>query len=381
MGVQNAYPPRQNTKKRRRRRKKSSRTMLFSLGMLALIGVALGAYIIIFGQRNQTVSMSATPIVTTATYINTGRGLLYQSDGQVNYYDLKDSKKNSTFGMGAADIRMTGSSYLTAVFNSNSLQIYAPNTSPLAFTGTVKEAECGKNYLAVLRASDDGKESILIVTTDGTQVDQLTFDDQYIVDFGFYMLNGAEMLWYQSMNVNSGVPTTMISVYSLTKQATIGVMQIQNQLVDELYITGSSIFVAGTNQIIRYSHDGNKEVYRQMVYGYRVLDFSSAGDAPTFLMAPRGGDFHSVKILTLQEGTTNSTAVETYLQLPTEGVAAFIMGSRLVVVSQESVYIYSLKGKLTATKTLELPVDDAVKISDSTLMLSSNGIFYLASVS
>lgn len=154
------------------------------------------------------------------------------------------------------------------------------------------------------------------------------------------------MLWVETLNVNSATPTITITTYNLAKNSTSGMMHIQNQLVDELYMTKSSVFVSCTNQIIRYTHEGNKEVYRYTVYGYETVDFSSSGDSPTFLLTPRGGDFHSVKILTLAEDA-DAGAVETYLQLPTEGVAAFIMGSKLVVASREKLFTYSLKGKLS----------------------------------
>ena len=47
------------------------------------------------------------------------------------------------------------------------------------------------------------------------------------------------------------------------------------------------MFVICTNQIIRYIHEGNKEIYRTMIYGYEVLDFSTSSGTPTFLLTPR----------------------------------------------------------------------------------------------
>jgi hypothetical protein len=135
--------------------------------------------------------------------------------------------------------------------------------------------------------------------------------------------------------------------------------------------------VVCTNQIIRFIHAGNKEIYRTMIYGYEVLDFSFASGTPTFLLTTRGGDFHTVRILTLAEGSSPSP-VETTLQLPTEGVSAFIMGSRLAVASREKLLTYTIKGKLSSTLTFEQSIDTAVKLTDAKLLLSSNGMFYLA---
>lgn len=359
----------------KRKKKRRSRTLLFSVLFLAVLGLAVVIYQMVFNARAATVSMTATPISVASTYINTGDGLLYQTDGQIHFYHLNDSRKNYTYGVGASDIRMSGSAAMTVVFNEASLQVVGRN-QPISFPGRIREVECGTDYLAVLLTPGGGTDSLIVITVGGAPVDQMSFGDQYIVDFGFYK-TGSEMLWIETLNVNSGTPTTSITTYDLSKKAATGVMHVQNQLVDELYLTSNSIFVVGTNQIIRYTHSGNKEVYRVTIYGYEVMDFSSAGNQPTFLLAPRGGDFHSVKILRLAEGASPNAA-ETFLQLPMEGIAAFMMGDQLAVTSREKLLIYTLAGKLSSEASFEISIDEAVKLTDRMLLLSAGGLYYTA---
>jgi hypothetical protein len=360
---------------RRKKKKKKNNTLIFSVITLGVLGIGLVIFQFIFNKQAATVSMDITPISTTSTYISTGDGLLYQTDGQIHFYHLTDSKKNYTYGMGASNIRMSGSESMTVVFNESSLQVVGEKT-PLTFTGTVEEVECGTKHLAVLRKAEDGTESVLIITKSGEQIADLPFADQCIVDFGFYTTEN-EMLWIETLNVATGAPMTTISTYDLVKQEVTGLIHVQNQLVNEIYITPSSMFVVCTNQIIRYIHAGNKEIYRTTIYGYEVLDFSFASGTPTFLLTTRGGDFHTVRILTLAEDA-EPAPVETTLQLPAEGVSAFIMCNRLSVASREQLFTYSLKGKLTATATFEQPIDTAIKLTDAKLLLSSNGMYYLA---
>lgn len=383
-----AVAPRGSMPRRRKKKRKPS-TLLFSLGLLVLLGAGLLIYQAAFQKRASTVEMTATPISTNSTYLNTGDGLLYQTDGQIHFYHLSDEKKNYTYGMGASDIRMSGSESMTVVFNSASLQVVGKE-KPVTLPGRILDVSCGKGYLAILQRGDDGSEAVRLQTPDGQECKVYAFVDQFVVDFGFYSVSG-ERLWIETLSVNAGTPATMIYTYDLGKltktgteiqsgtQEQTGMVTIQNQLVDDLYITQNSIFVAATNQIFRFTHDGNKEAYRMTVYGYEVVDFSSASDSPTFLLTPRGGDFHSVKILTLEEGGA-AAEVETYLQLPTEGVDAFIMGSSLVVASREKLLTYSLKGKLSAEAMFEQPIDAAVKLTNSILMVSSNGTYYLVKV-
>jgi hypothetical protein len=359
----------------RRKKKKKNNTLLFSVITLGVLGIGLVIFQFIFNQQEATVSMDITPISTTSTYINTGDGLLYQTDGQIHFYHLTDSKKNYTYGMGASNIRMSGSESMTVVFNPSSLQVVGEKT-PLTFTGEVEEVECGTKHLAVMRKAEDGAESVLVITKSGEQIADLSYSDQSIIDFGFYT-TANEMLWIETLNVSTGTPMTTIVTYDLNKQKETGMIHVQNQLVNDIYITPNSMFVVCTNQIIRYIHAGNKEIYRTMIYGYEVLDFSYASGTPTFLLTTRGGDFHTVRILSLAEDTAPAP-VETTLQLPTEGVSAFIMGSRLSVASREQLFTYTIKGKLSSTATFEQPVDAAIKLTDNKLLLSSNGMYYLA---
>ena len=359
----------------RRKKKKKNNTLLFSLITLGVLGIGVVIFQFIFNKQEATVSMDITPISTTSTYINTGDGLLYQTDGQIHFYHLTDSKKNYTYGMGASNIRMSGSESMTVVFNPSQLQVVGEK-APLSFTGEVEEVECGTKHLAVMRKAEDGTESVLVITKSGEQIADLSYSDQCIVDFGFYT-TANEMLWIETLNVSTGTPMTTIVTYDLNKKEETGMIHVQNQLVNDIYITPNSMFLVCTNQIIRYIHAGNKEIYRTMIYGYEVLDFSYASGTPTFLLTTRGGDFHTVRILTLAEDA-EPTPIETTLQLPTEGVSAFIMGSRLSVASREQLFTYTIKGKLSATATFVEPVDAAIQLTDNKLLLSSNGMYYIA---
>ena len=350
---------------------------MFTLILAGGFTVALVVYLLFFRDAERTIKMTETPISPAMTHLNTGKGLLYQTDGNIHYYDWNNEKNNYTYGTAGADIQMTGSSKMSAVYNANSLQIVGKDV-PMTFTGTIDTVECGTHHVAVLRKDSEGSESLLILTEDGEQLDQVLPGDAFIVDFGFFDVNG-EKLWVEMLSVTAEIPTTTLRLYDLDVKAQTGAIQVQSQLISDLYITNNSLFVGGTNQIIRYSHDGYKESYRVTVYGYKILDYSSA-TTPTFLMTPRGGDMHSVKLLKLSD-TDSPETTETNLQLPSEGVAGFIMNDHLIVVSKEKMFTYTLAGKLSETAILEYPIERAYKLSDSMLLLESDGMFYIAPIS
>lgn len=370
------YTPIQQKRPSKKKKRRSNRTLLFTLVLAGGFTIVLVVYLLFFRDRERTIKMNDTPVASTVTYMNTGRGLLYQTDGAIHYFDWKNEKNNYTYGTASSDIRMSGGSVMAAVYNESSLQIVGKGT--MNFTGTIETVECGYHHVAVLRKDSSGAESLLVMSEDGEQVDQILPGESYIVDFGFYNVNG-EKLWVEILSSAAQIPTTTIRIYDLEKKSQTGAIQIQSQLVSDLYITNQSLFIGGTNQIIRYSHDGNKESYRVTIYGYKILDFSHAS-SPIFLLTPRGGDMHSVKLMTLSDSDSSETK-ETNLQLPSEGVAGFLMNDSLIVVSKEKMFKYTLAGKLSETSVLEYPIENAVKLSENLLLLESGGKFYTASVS
>ena len=83
----------------KRRKRRGNRTLLFTFALMAVAGIAVLIVHMIFNRRETFIEMNETPIETDCTYLNTGDGLLYQTDGEIHFYHFSDSKKNYTYGM------------------------------------------------------------------------------------------------------------------------------------------------------------------------------------------------------------------------------------------------------------------------------------------
>lgn len=370
---QGRYASKGLSQKKKKRRKRMRRIII--LGLVAFIVIML-VYFLFFYNSETIVSMTETPVTADMTKLDIGSGMLYQSGKTLNYYDWSHSNRNYSEVIEADGLRMTGSKSLSVVYTDTELQVVESKIQR-GFNGTILTVECGEKHVAVLWRNSSGKDSVVILDENLEQVDQLLADDAYIINFGFYS-HGGEMLWIQSLSLTASTPVTRITTYDLSKHASIGVMQIQDQLIDSFYFTDNSIFAAGTNQIIRYNYD-NQEMYREMIYGYKVIDFSNGSGTPTFLLAPREGDMNAVRLLTLKE-SDSSGSTDTHLQLPSEGVAGYIMSGSLVVLTETKAYTYTLLGKLSEEASLQFPASAAEKISDTTLLVLSNGAYYTAKV-
>ena len=107
---------------------------------------------------------------------------------------------------------------------------------------------------------------------------------------------------------------TTLTTYSYAAQggesvATMsGVISISSQLVDRVVFTKSSIFISGTEQLIRCDAGISGESWRLLTYGYKLCDYSPALTRPLFLFVPRGeGAMNEVKLYSVDEAAQSSS--------------------------------------------------------------------------
>ncbi|HWR22018.1 MAG TPA: hypothetical protein VN366_00960 [Feifaniaceae bacterium] len=366
--------------KRRRKAKNKRKTvlrLLFLFGILLLIlaGVVAGILLLNHSMSTQA-ALTQLPFAPQDKAIFTGQGFLYVKDGTLYYKDLNNESSDYHAPV-ASDLKLAASATIHAVYNSKALKI-VDTTYPVEFTGTLLYVTCGSTTVAALRADETGAETIQVFDRTGAQKDQLTFPGQFIVDYGFYTA-GNEYLYVLTTSLDSGTPLSTITIYDMTRAATSGVMQIQNQLIEHIYFTSSGIYAVGTNQLIRYSLEGNRESYREMLYGWEVMDYEAAG-SPLFLLRPRSADKPgTVKLLTVKDADVAGTTQRLY-QLPAGTVDAFIMGGKLVAVTNDGYTVYGADGKLVNTRHVAAEIVSAEKIDSGTLLLHSASACYTVKV-
>ncbi len=359
----------------RNKRRAATRLGVLLLLFLVVIGCIVGLVLLLSRRSSPSLAFSSLPFSASDPYVYRGTGFLYISGNEMGYHDLKDSSKDYTLSISTSDVSLAGSENIAVVYSQNALQIVGAEY-PIACADPIVYLKCGKTHIAVLcRNAQTGAEKLLIYDTAGVQTDELDSGDGFMMDVGFTGGTG-DVLWVQIVHVDSSISVSTITTYDLDKASTKGVVQVQNQIIEKLYFTNNSMYAAGTNQIIRYS-SSNKESYREMIYGWRVLD-AYLSDTSAFLLTPRASvALSAVKVCMLAEGDV-SQRQETYMQLPPDSVCACIMGGQLAVVARDEVITYSLTGTKRNTYSLEEPVNAAVKLDDSTLLLTVGNSMYTA---
>lgn len=236
---------------------------------------------------------------------------------------------------------------------------------------------CAANHIAVLRIDPAGTGAVLVYNKSGELVDIIEQKDDIIIDCGFYDSSEGDLMWLLTLSTSADTPVTTLTTYSYAAQggesvATMsGVISISSQLVDRVVFTKSSIFISGTEQLIRCDAGISGESWRLLTYGYKLCDYSTALTRPLFLFVPRGeGAMNEVKLYSVDEAAQSSAAART-VQL-SEGVhTVMACNGKMVAFSNTDMYIYTAAGKLSRTYALDFACVGATKLSETEALCES----------
>lgn len=347
--------------------------LLFLIFLLLLISAGVvGGVLLLQGRSSNLVHPTEMAFTTEDQHVYTGTGFLYYKNNTLTYQDLYNDKKNDSAAVTVDAVRIAGSPNIRLVYNSAGIKIVGVPYA-VEFAGKLISLQCGSTCFAVLREVSENVEGIKVYDRQGVVQLELEYAGQYIMDYNFYAGTN-EHLYVIALSTESGTPQSTITIYDMSTMATSGVMNVQNQLIEQMHFTAAGIYVVGTNQIIRYSQARGRESYRETVYGWQVLDFD-ATSGPTFLLKPRSAEaLGTVKLLKLKEDDVPSTT-QRLLQMPAGTLDAFLMAGKLVAVTANGFSVYGMDGKLLSEKVFADAVEGAQKL-DNTLLLLQRGTKY-----
>ncbi len=364
---------------RRLKSKNKKRTGL-RITLLLIIAAAVGAAVFWLCTRNSDPAVEYTelPVSNLDYYAYNGSGILYISGDRLCYTDFASSKNDYSLAISAADARLAVSSGLSVLYNAAAVQIIG-SQYPIEFPGTLLSVRCGTSYVAGLMKDDDGSVELQVFSAT-EQVDLISFTDGYLMDYGFADSNG-NVLWTLTANTDGSVPVCTLTTYDMDKRAATGVMTTQGHLVEYVRFDESSIFVIGTNNLIRYDSVTNSESYRLLVYGWELHDFSDNGARPMLLFIRRGADdpFSTVRLYNVSSADSADETVVT-LRLPPAVHSVFLSNGRLIAATQDTLSIYSAGGKLSSTAPLPAATDELIKLSDGHMLARCGDALYLVTI-
>lgn len=370
-------------RKRRRivvrdRRKTTLRLAFVVLCIAVLVGIAFLTVFLVKSCRVKLV-LRSVPLSSGELCCGTGDGILYVKDGALNFYSYKDEDNNFSKLLSGTPEGVAGTAGVKAVWSKTAVQIIGA-AFDIKPKGEIRTVRAGESHVAVLSDLPGGSSTLSVCSSSGQEIYSLGFSEGSLVDFGFSEASG-KTLWTMELVLGGGSPGTVITTYDLSRMSATGVINVTGQLVEDVIFTDSSVFVIGTESLVRYTAAGNREVFRVQLHGYRVADHSMDGDNLLVLLVPRNsGSYSTVRVLSVaQKDVPGETALT--LTLGDGVIGCHLIGGRIIAESDASVTLYDKKGK--SVETLGLPVGStlkAVKLDDKHILLERSGEFDLLNV-
>lgn len=348
--------------------------------IIVILGVA-AAGVGIFLRSNDTMAGSSKklPFYASSKYEYTGSGFLYIEGLTLHYYDISDSSKSYAVNISNSDVNLAGHDMLHILYTGSSLQIIN-SQFPIEFTGTIVSAKCGDGVIAVHKR-DGSTDSIRLFNSSGSQIDEIQFPDSNLMDYGFYYSGKACSLYVMTTRASASAPVTELLTYAVSETALThtGILVVQNELVRDAAFSKSSIFVTGTDSIIRYSAETNAESYRLHCYGMKLIDRTATSAQAIFVMTPNDADENALSYIRLYRASQSDVPDEAMntLQLPHGTITAAASGERVYVITASGIEKYRADGRHADTEKLSFVATSAYKLDDERIIIASGEELYL----
>lgn len=354
-------------------RKNSRRALLRRRRIIVLSVLALLVIALVFGGIKLFRSCRASgarrslPFGAQSEFCYTGGGFLYTADKTLKYLDLSDEAKSYSVHLERDGASVAGSERVKAVYSASSLQIVGTPYEH-SFEGAIRKVVCGGKYVGAYIENADNTHSLLVFNSAGDRCYKNDLGTSALLDFGFEGGDSAAMYLSELVTTGSAVSTT-VTTLDLARESITGVMNIPGEIAKKVLITQKSVFVFGTDSLIRYDRATNSEAYRMLIRGYECKD-TCASDGRLYLLLSRDEEAGVPdRVLSVKESDAPDDSV-LELSFASNALGCFLMRGKVVAVSESKAEIRSMKGEITASIPLGIKADSVQKLGDGRLLLT-----------
>lgn len=369
-----------SSKKRSNRRAKTAKRRLAAVLVVLAVVAVIVVFAVFMAKRGEPKKLKLTelPFAAGSESAYTGRGFYYLSDSTLIYDDLKDSAKDETRKISVADVGVVASERTAVLYTLNAIH-FVNASKPVEFSDRIIAVKAGKEHFGVLYGDARDKSTLAIFDDKAVQIDSVEFSGGVMTDYSFDM-SGGEVLWTLETNVNASDPICMIKTYDMQRHSVSSITTVHDQLVENVFFTDNSMFIVGTDSIIRYNVAKHHESYRALVYGRKLMDFSAGGERPLFAFSLRSEEKLSTVVLYSLSDDDVSNVKMTTVQLPGNALGAYTMCGSFVVIMPDGIKCYTGQGSLSREYRFDMPITAAEKLTDSELLLVRDGKAFIAKI-
>lgn len=359
------------------------RTWIIALAVtLVSVLAALGAAKLIhnltaFGMGSYT----ALP-VSNVRYIETVDDSVVVYDGST--LQRFSSRGESLWGdegvLVGANYTVDTNDYGIVMWKGNSFSVMRlsdhQNVSSNNLEGDIISAKLGSKYLAVLYGEDDNCKA-RITDMDGRVQDEIAFESQVVVDYGFF--SDGTLFWVMAMDTSGTVPTCTVTTYRLSRRSMLGSIADGEQVIYHAQFESDNICLVGEEYIKHYDEIGNEKVEeRTLVYGWYLMDVADAAVNPMMVFVPETQATNSPLVSDVRLISGN---VDNIIRMPFAAHSLYANGSTLYGFSDSAVMVGSLHSDVVEAYQLPVPAVDVAGVTDDGVaVIYSNNMYYLVAL-
>ncbi len=309
-------------------------------------------------------------------YVYIGTGFINYKNGNLNYFDINNSKNDSSHNIGIDDssLKIAGGSNIRLVYNERSFFVLGTNQTVDIENGKIIDCKCGKNFAAFLiEDTESGKSRIELYNSAGSLCNKKEYDETLITGFGFENEESSIFYTLELSTTGKDIAVT-ITTFDPVKNSVNGVLSVYGMVVENVMFTEKSIFVFGTKSLIRFDRKTNREAYRVMTYGYECHSVSMNKRKKQVFALTEANNKNSqyVKLLTVsEEESANSTVC--VISLPENCLYFASMDGMLAAVTENSIIKYDGSGEKVGENLFDMKVSSAMKLNQNELIVTIGG--------
>lgn len=346
----------------------------FYLTMAAIVLVAvLILYVMgVFGGGPRRLNVTKLRCVTTQQVTPFGDKVLYY-DGTTLFCLNANGTEQWKYALGPG-ARFTASPHLVAAWAGSHLHIVDRNgraTYNDRLPDPIQFAKAGRQYVAAV-IGDGVSPTLLVKDSNGLAVDSesIAYQDKLILDLDFF--ENGNYLWTTSLDVYGIAPVTVMNIYRVGAMNT-GEVDLGEEITYRVVYAGDKLHVVNTKEMNLYDYRGTRDPFaRQLVYGWKLIDYNAATSNATLLFAPEMQTASDQHITELRVLTSNKR--DSRYTLPNSCVGAGLKGNTIFAISADTLYQAELNAQRFSA--LKLPIKSPITGFIGTL---SNGASLVSS--
>lgn len=355
---------------------------------IVTLAVTLAAVLVAYGVASLIHNMTAFSMgdfsvmpVSNVEYIETvGDSVVVYDGSTINRYSSHGDEMWDGGVLVGANYTVDTNSHGIVLWKGNSFSVLRLSDHQNLYSNNLDSdiisAKLGSKYLAVLYGEDDNCKA-RICDMDGRVQDEITFESQVVVDYGFF--SDGSLFWVMAMDTSGTVPTCTVTTYRLSRRSMLGSIADGEQVVYHAQFENDNICLVGEEYIKRYDEVGNEQPDRRtLVYGWYLMDVADSSASPMMVFVP---DTQATNTPTISDVRLISGATDNIVRMPFACRRLFAKGERLYGFSDTYVMTGSLHSDAVKAYQLPITVEDVIGITDDHVaVIYSNNMYYLVAL-